>query len=61
LIHDLVAVPVSEPTFQARYREQLARESRVVKARKLPHQATVDISLLRASWMLAAGRFVRPA
>ncbi len=61
MIHDLAPIPLSEPTFQAHYRAQLARESRVVKAKKLPQQPTVDIALLRASWMLAASRFVRPA
>jgi hypothetical protein len=53
--------PQSEPTIEAHYREEFARESRVVKAKKLPHQPTVNVALLRASWIVAAGRFVRPA
>ncbi len=53
--------PLSEPTIEAHYREELARESRVVKAKKLPHQPTVNTALLRASWIIAAGQFVRPA
>ena len=55
------ARPLSEPGLAAHYREELARESRVAKARKLPHQPTVNTALLRASWILAAGRFARPA
>ena len=65
VIHDFTLIrvlqPQTEPSIETHYREEMARSSRVVKAKKLPQQPIVNVALLRASWILAAGRFARPA
>ncbi len=49
-----------EPTLNARFREQLAREPRLFKARTPLRQPPMDTTLLRDSWIAAAAWFARP-
>ncbi len=65
VIIDLMAVHYlvsGEPSPQAHYREELAREHPVAKRRAVSNgRRGRDNELLRARWLASAGRFVRLA
>lgn len=51
--------PAAEPAPEARYREEYARAARKTRKVRGPAHEPINHELLRANWMVRAGRFIR--